>query len=208
MPIRALGFACIFALALGAAPGLACTDTDGDGVCDDVDNCPTVANPGQADLDGDGIGDACDNADAELNLTVVKLKDQSSPENDNSVITVKGYFLITPADPVTAAGGLVLHVHDAAGFDGTYTWAAGECTGGPATKVFCLTADHRFKARFVPIRATPQVYKAVATVKRIGLASTFSGPVTVTVSQDLDIDRAGVTTDCRLQNTRLICKQF
>jgi hypothetical protein len=29
----------------------ACTDTDSDGICDDVDNCPTVANPDQADSD-------------------------------------------------------------------------------------------------------------------------------------------------------------
>ena len=36
-------------------------DADGDGVCDDNDNCPLVANPSQANSDNDGLGDACDN---------------------------------------------------------------------------------------------------------------------------------------------------
>ncbi|MEZ4791149.1 MAG: T9SS type A sorting domain-containing protein [Flavobacteriales bacterium] len=35
-------------------------DFDGDGVLDDVDNCPSNANAGQEDDDGDGIGNACD----------------------------------------------------------------------------------------------------------------------------------------------------
>lgn len=35
-------------------------DTDGDGVPDDMDNCPNIRNPDQTDSDGDGLGDACD----------------------------------------------------------------------------------------------------------------------------------------------------
>jgi pimeloyl-ACP methyl ester carboxylesterase len=35
-------------------------DTDGDGIIDGEDNCPSVANPDQADSDGDGVGDACE----------------------------------------------------------------------------------------------------------------------------------------------------
>ncbi len=36
-------------------------DTDGDGLLDCLDVCPTLYDPGQADFDGDGVGDACDN---------------------------------------------------------------------------------------------------------------------------------------------------
>lgn len=35
-------------------------DTDGDGILDINDNCPTVVNVDQADLDADGLGDVCD----------------------------------------------------------------------------------------------------------------------------------------------------
>jgi len=35
-------------------------DVDGDGVTNDVDNCPFVANAGQSDADADNAGDACD----------------------------------------------------------------------------------------------------------------------------------------------------
>jgi len=40
-------------------------DTDGDGILNDADNCPYVANPDQEDFNGDGTGDVCDDSDGD-----------------------------------------------------------------------------------------------------------------------------------------------
>ena len=37
------------------------SDTDGDGIEDDIDNCRLISNPDQIDTDGDSVGNACDN---------------------------------------------------------------------------------------------------------------------------------------------------
>jgi hypothetical protein len=46
--------------ASGCAASQLVADRDGDGVADDLDNCPNVPNAGQANRDGDAAGDACD----------------------------------------------------------------------------------------------------------------------------------------------------
>jgi hypothetical protein len=52
-------------------PGLAevfvGVDSDGDGLNDEVDNCPWHTNPAQDDANGDGVGDACDNLQQSVN---------------------------------------------------------------------------------------------------------------------------------------------
>jgi hypothetical protein len=96
-------------------------DQDGDGVPDVSDNCPSVANPDQADVDGDGLGDACDAtepldltgpvtvpADGTLDLTGydVTLKAGAEIAAPGGTFTVKtdGALVVEPGARITAAG--------------------------------------------------------------------------------------------------------
>jgi hypothetical protein len=51
----------------GCADGACQRDSDGDGIANNMDNCPAVSNSDQADDDGDGVGNACDNCPAVAN---------------------------------------------------------------------------------------------------------------------------------------------
>jgi hypothetical protein len=97
-------------------------DTDGDGITDSDDNCPSVANTNQADSDGDNIGDVCDSdsdndgiADGSDNCPDTANADQADEDNDgigdacdSPVPPTEGVFhatwsLVTPQGPTSCA---------------------------------------------------------------------------------------------------------
>ena len=57
------------------------TDSDNDGITDQLDNCPQIANKNQSDLNGDGFGDRCDDLDGDRILDYVD-DWPLDPEND------------------------------------------------------------------------------------------------------------------------------
>ena len=80
---------------------LVCDDADGDGICDDVDNCLLTANPGQEDTDGDGIGDACDNCVSTANPTQLDTdSDGVGDACDNCVSTANPAQLDSDSDGI------------------------------------------------------------------------------------------------------------
>jgi putative hemolysin len=95
-------------LVLQRSVGGGCIDSDGDGVCDSVDNCPAVPNPDQKDTNGNGIGDACDSVprcdadgDTDIDQNDLSLisKARGKPvSGPNDQRDANGDGLITPAD--------------------------------------------------------------------------------------------------------------
>lgn len=76
------------------------TDLDGDGVINDLDNCPYLSNSAQTDVDGNGVGDDCEtDSDGDGILD----KNDTCPDNPAITETSFANYFIVNLDP-TASG--------------------------------------------------------------------------------------------------------
>src|SRR5262249_36389526 len=97
-------------------------DTDGDGVPDADDNCPSVPNPDQADSDGDGVGDACEEellrncpGCASFPLSIKKGTLDLDPTAHSDTIDLTAHFM-TPVDSINPrTEGMAVSLVDADG---------------------------------------------------------------------------------------------
>jgi Bacterial Ig-like domain (group 1)/Thrombospondin type 3 repeat len=102
--------------------GIIEVDTDGDGVPDADDNCPSDPNPDQADSDGDGVGDACEEelcsncpACASFPLSIKKGTLNLDPPAHGDTIDLTAHFL-TPVDSINPrTEGMAVSLTDADG---------------------------------------------------------------------------------------------
>jgi hypothetical protein len=65
-------------------------DSDNDGVPDNLDNCPNVANPDQQDSDGNGVGDVCDLADLSQQIKNLEAEVQALKNHTHMYLTGQG----------------------------------------------------------------------------------------------------------------------
>jgi len=115
-------------------------DQDGDGVPDQDDNCPAVANPGQQDADGDCVGDACEGT--ATTTTTAPTPTTTTPTTSTTTTTVAGCVagnsgFLNPTAQAADSGG------DNDGFEGNPTNAFAD-GGGVATNTNGAGDRHRF----------------------------------------------------------------
>lgn len=79
-----------------------CSDRDGDGICDPMDNCPDVANPDQKDTNFDGVGDACQ-PQQDSNFLLSRLLGVTAvwAQADEEVVRPNDLVVVNPGQSVT-----------------------------------------------------------------------------------------------------------
>ena len=184
---------------LGAANGGTCctpictlVDPDGDGVCTQLDNCPSVSNPSQSDLDGDDVGDACDIG--QMTLRTLRLGARTGSTFATSV-TAAGTLpapLAVPSEVhiLLGAGAFGLNVSSLP------AWAAKVCTS-TVKRTRCVSPDRGLSLALSVRAAMPGVVSFRLKVKHPPTTPLLGAPVGIIFLQPSGL-HSGTLDTCRI----------
>jgi hypothetical protein len=188
-------------------------DTDGDGVCNQDDNCPNIPNTDQKDSDGDGIGDVCDPSDASLHVTQAVVRPESGATTNNGSIKARGNFLTNPpGDTFSAGAGISVEIKDSLTVDTTFGFAASDCsTRGSKTRCRKVVGRSLMRADFKTVRQAAQQLVFKLRFTSVAIAAPFQQPVTIDIAQGAltsGFDRVGSISSCSVSGSgTLLCRQ-
>ena len=141
-----------------------------------------------------------------LNVTFVRLRRDSSSTSDNGRVMLRGDFLTNPpADVFDADSGIGLRVQDGLALDRTISWTGGDCRRSNNGAVKCRNVDGTTQGKFIPLRATPALFRFRVTLRRLDIAAPFQAPVGVTLSHGAGVVRTGAIASCASSNAGLKC---
>jgi hypothetical protein len=154
-------------------------DSDGDGILDYQDNCPTAYNPDQVDSNGNGIGDACEKL-----LTVTKIGGGGGAGAGVMAIQAEGWSGTVTSVPAGIFCGddctegyldntvVTLTVHP--GVKSYFVGWSEDCSGMDFTTQVTMDADKTCTATFgYPVGGV------VVPVSKLGLVAPWMGVVTL-----------------------------
>ena len=176
-------------------------DTDDDGIEDSADNCPLVANPGQADGDGNGVGDACESF-ADLTGTISTVLTGTCPgEPIGSDITLSvtnhgstavGIFCVgvyySPDATITTGDRLLL-----GGRECPYSMPADDTIAIPLAPSAALRVGTPLGYGYLGIYVDDFFY--IAETDESNNGSPISAPILVTEICSVDADSDGFDSD-------------
>jgi hypothetical protein len=152
-------------------------DSDGDGVPDSIDDCPTQPNPDQADANGDGVGDACAAPDGGASGCAGK-SFALCEDFESGAIAPSVWQVVQNQGTVTVDG---LHVHGGRFAMHAHT-ALATIMSNPTAQLSTMTifpalqSDFYFRAFFyLPVASTAPTDTLMATQGSDGMAVAREG---------------------------------
>lgn len=172
-------------------------DLDADAICQDEDNCPGIANPGQEDADQDGLGAICD--PDELGMTIDRIALKSAIKGPGSgQYVVKGFLVIDAGagDVIDAEGDITVTLKDGAGYQFTRVFKPDDCVEKKG-KIKCRSADKKRKIKIAPFKkGGPGAMKVKIGFKKLDEEALFLPPGNVTITHENGLVRFGENTNC------------
>jgi len=140
-----------------------------------------------------------------LNLTRVRLRQESGPGANNGSIRAQGDFNTPPA--FSAPPSVTVKIQDNLALNQTHTF--GSC-GPHGSGIRCsdTVGSSSFRADFKRFKGSSVVLRFRIRFSHIAIDGPFQAPVKVTLTHNGGVVRMDTIMDCKATNSGLNCREF